>query len=418
MSINTMQFFFFSHVIYTSLSHTQYTMDFNTILTVLRNGNNDSDTLSMLKKLYQTHSYFVKWSPSRVIQVLDCFCSDSYKKDALQCAIRQYDESVIDDIPTITGEFCADTYKKDALKILIVKFHDSKIFTNQQIVNVLDDFCADTYKKDALALIVKRCFGSVDVKGMVWILDQFCADTYKIDALKILLPFAKNTDMDVGAVIEILNDFCADTYKIDALKVILGKLTNRSYFDKTDINEIVNNMCSNSYKHDAYKLFHTIKGVSTISINEAKEMNEELGNNDDGNTFTFNGMTMRSNGGGGYIMTTTTRNNGSTSTVIRNNGGGFSMVNGVVVNRNSSSSNETKMMIPDEWEDEPIVPEEVEGEELCVICYKRTPSTACVDCGHKAICVTCVRELIKRGDIHCPMCRKKVVKGFIRVYDV
>ena len=45
---------------------------------------------------------------------------------------------------------------------------------------------------------------------------------------------------------------------------------------------------------------------------------------------------------------------------------------------------------------------------LCTICLNATSDTACVPCGHQALCHTCAAIVLARGD-RCPICRAQVV---------
>lgn len=77
-------------------------------------------------------------------------------------------------------------------------------------------------------------------------------------------------------------------------------------------------------------------------------------------------------------------------------------------------------------EKEPEIPEEEKEAEfagldksmMCSICMERKINTVILDCKMSVLCVTCSRQLMKQKETQkCPICRKSIKKGIIRIYN-
>lgn len=86
-----------------------------------------------------------------------------------------------------------------------------------------------------------------------------------------------------------------------------------------------------------------------------------------------------------------------------------------VTTRLSMMSND-QFSIPKEEENEQDAPDTTSNSELCIICLTRLKTTCILDCSHMCMCVTCSRHLVMKSVRQCPMCRKNIIKGIIRVY--
>ena len=55
---------------------------------------------------------------------------------------------------------------------------------------------------------------------------------------------------------------------------------------------------------------------------------------------------------------------------------------------------------------------------MCVICYSKERSVACVPCGHKCLCEDCgtKENMTTANGCPCPMCRKEVMM-FMKVFE-
>ena len=53
----------------------------------------------------------------------------------------------------------------------------------------------------------------------------------------------------------------------------------------------------------------------------------------------------------------------------------------------------------------------------CVVCYDARANMALVDCGHVALCDSCIETYI-RNTLRCPVCRKEIKTPAIRVFHV
>lgn len=73
---------------------------------------------------------------------------------------------------------------------------------------------------------------------------------------------------------------------------------------------------------------------------------------------------------------------------------------------------EFKLPNPLEDEEKEVVRE---NDDLCVICLERSRKTFILDCQHCVYCVTCTLKHVNRGT-PCPICRKSIVKGVMRIY--
>tara|TARA_B100001057_G_scaffold494830_1_gene592254 strand:- start:1430 stop:2962 length:1533 start_codon:yes stop_codon:yes gene_type:complete len=60
----------------------------------------------------------------------------------------------------------------------------------------------------------------------------------------------------------------------------------------------------------------------------------------------------------------------------------------------------------------------VAAELMCIICYAKERSVACVPCGHKCLCEDCGTKdnMSTSKGCHCPMCRKEVIM-FMKVFE-
>merc|ERR1711964_573193 len=56
-----------------------------------------------------------------------------------------------------------------------------------------------------------------------------------------------------------------------------------------------------------------------------------------------------------------------------------------------------------------------EGAKTCAVCMERTPTRACLPCGHLCLCGPCTAR-VRDNDNRCPICRRDCVK-FQRIYD-
>ena len=61
---------------------------------------------------------------------------------------------------------------------------------------------------------------------------------------------------------------------------------------------------------------------------------------------------------------------------------------------------------PEKIDNEPLLLENNEYEQLCIICMERSIKTCIIPCGHSCICVTCSLDLKNRNFYKCPLCNK------------
>jgi E3 ubiquitin-protein ligase MUL1 len=55
---------------------------------------------------------------------------------------------------------------------------------------------------------------------------------------------------------------------------------------------------------------------------------------------------------------------------------------------------------------------------MCIVCYSKERSVACVPCGHKCLCEDCgTKETMSTANgCPCPMCREEVMM-FMKVFE-
>ena len=58
-----------------------------------------------------------------------------------------------------------------------------------------------------------------------------------------------------------------------------------------------------------------------------------------------------------------------------------------------------------------------EQEKKCQVCCINRINTVIIDCGHSYLCSNCAKIMLKADDPSCPICRKRIVEGFINVFD-
>ena len=51
---------------------------------------------------------------------------------------------------------------------------------------------------------------------------------------------------------------------------------------------------------------------------------------------------------------------------------------------------------------------DVDGEDLCIICYDQPPSCVFLECGHGGFCKRCAYLLFVRPPCECPTCRQAI----------
>jgi hypothetical protein len=108
----------------------------------------------------------------------------------------------------------------------------------------------------------------------------------------------------------------------------------------------------------------------------------------------------------------------------RKSGGQIQNFLGCIVSGNQTDTlvqpKMSTVSIPDELNDEPSAPDNVNDKQLCSICMFRLKSTVIQDCGHNCMCVTCSRDFMlmdKDKEKKCPICRREIKIGIIRIYE-
>jgi len=88
----------------------------------------------------------------------------------------------------------------------------------------------------------------------------------------------------------------------------------------------------------------------------------------------------------------------------------------------TSSSSSTE--VPKHEDEEEFIDNNNVGEsELCKICLIRKKNVVVKDCGHYNFCITCIRRLMLDDNGHlkhnicCPLCRKQIKEGAIKVFS-
>ena len=136
-----------------------------------------------------------------------------------------------------------------------------------------------------------------------------------------------------------------------------------------------------------------------------------------GTTQTFSGSIIGENVQFGDGMTTVIRDGddvqtfGSTSSSIQIDDDDD--LNEVI---ELSKNNRNRFLIPEAKEEQDAT-DDVPEDKLCIICLIKKKTTVIADCGHSCMCNSCSRELLKRDNKSCPICRKDIYIGITQLYE-
>jgi hypothetical protein len=72
------------------------------------------------------------------------------------------------------------------------------------------------------------------------------------------------------------------------------------------------------------------------------------------------------------------------------------------------------MEVPKEEDED--VDENLEENLKCILCCERKINSVIIDCGHSKLCITCSRKILFEFNRACPVCRKEIKKGIIKIY--
>ena len=71
-------------------------------------------------------------------------------------------------------------------------------------------------------------------------------------------------------------------------------------------------------------------------------------------------------------------------------------------------SGNIKIIQPEEYRAAEIKNMKIYSVEECIICLSNLPNTIYAPCGHLCVCSDCNKELSKRCEHNCPLCRRKI----------